>query len=119
MNALEIKKIEQEIEEIEIICNKIKEEKVFIIDYNDLDDLITKYFNLEDRYDIIAYEECNNYMSKTFMVTNNTPDIWTQETLDSVWKKKEVHHFSTNTYLNQICQDGYIKPGKYIIDVNW
>lgn len=93
-----------------------KEETFICVDYNDLDKFINYSYSREDFY-FVAEEECGNYTNIIFNVTGEL----------SKWDVEDVRKFGsgensspgTRALLNDLCKQGKIKPGMYLIKVYW
>jgi hypothetical protein len=89
---------------------------VYLVDYNDLDVAIQKYFGRKD-YECVAAQEWNNYSSYEFDVTDEL-DRYDEIYIDD-FRSGKRYAYSLHSLLNKMCKDNIIEPGKYIIQVYW
>lgn len=96
-----------------------KRKVVIEVDYNDVDDLITRNFpNMKGgQYECVAYEEWGNYEDHS-MDINGKLDYGLEDIhkmMDSgIWP-----HYQTSTILNYLCSLGVIEPAEYLISIFW
>lgn len=97
---------------------KFKEEKVFRVDYKDLDKLINKVYGLKD-FEVVATEEASNDSTLSFGgISSRKQDEYDLEMLNN-FKQGINRRFCTHVILNDLCIQGIIPPGDYIVDVCW
>ena len=85
------------------------------------------YFDLEkfvkERYghviDIVAMEECSNDSSFTYYVEDGPVDEYIFQESAAWIMDGRFWPYGTGHILNQLCTDGYIPAGNYIINVSW
>jgi len=78
---------------------KYKLETVIRVDYNDLEDFLTKRFNLTDPYEFAVLEELSNDVTKSINVCKEEIDKYDQTYLDAVLTDKKPKAYSTRTIL--------------------
>lgn len=98
---------------------KHKTESVIRVDYGDLDDFLTKRFDLPEYYEFAAMEELGNDIVKSINVDQDKIDKYDQQYVDAVVKDKKPKIYGTRTILCYLCNLGEIPEGEYLIDVCW
>lgn len=98
---------------------KIETKTYFVVDYNDLDEAISKEYDFKQdehgfAFESIAAEEWNNYSNYIINVDGEN-DKWNQEKVD----KREDTSGSVRAYLNDMAKKGLIPKGQYLIRVSW
>lgn len=90
----------------------------YFVDYYDLEFFVkTKYGH---DIEIAAMEECSNDSSLTFDVSNNKSLAEYEFQQHVAWVMDgRFWPFGTGNILNQLCIDGHIPAGTYVIDVSW
>lgn len=82
------------------------------MDYKELDELISKEFGID--YECVAYEEWSNGESHEFAVEPNTLDEYNSNNL-----KTGKLHYLTSGLLDELCFQGKLEAGDYLISVSW
>jgi hypothetical protein len=97
--------------------NPFKKEVIFRADSSDLDNFINKEYGTKI-YEFVADQESGNDVSHSFTVSGKLSD-WDKKAL----KKFNVHYPAggpiTHILLNDLCRQGKIESGRYIVDVCW
>lgn len=93
---------------------KVDEEKVFFVDYGDLDEFINHHYpNLQNKFEFVADEEMSNDSSKQICVDGKVDE----------GSKAQIQEgegmFMTNPLLNDACRRGLLEKGMYVIRVSW
>lgn len=96
---------------------KCKKEVVFLVDYNDLDKAIQRYFGRAD-YNSVAANEWNNYSSYEFDVDSHVDD-YSMGKIDKFRAGTGWGAHITEALLCKMCADNVIEPGRYIVKVYW
>lgn len=97
---------------------KFKEEKVFRLDHDELDRFIAKVYGLKD-FSVVMTEEASNDSTLSFAeISARKQDEYDLEMLDN-FKQGINRRFFTHVILNDLCIQGLIPPGDYIVDVCW
>lgn len=84
---------------------------VIKVDYNEIDTLISRYFNVS--FEFIAEEESSNDSSHTFDIDGKVDKY----DLKGIEEKKTK--YMTRAYLNKLAEQGIIEKGEYLIEVSW
>lgn len=89
-------------------------EKVLYIemDYDELDKLISDAYGIN--YEFVAFEEAHNDSSHTFLVEAESLDEYNQSKLNG-----KDFHFMARSLLCDLCHQGKIEAGNYLINVCW
>lgn len=95
-----------------------KKSEVIEVDYNDLDDLITKTYGKQ--YECVAYEEWCNDESHTISVKHAELDAHQQEQIKQ-WEtgSSRAGRFILGIFMQDMCNKGLIEAGEYLIKVSW
>lgn len=97
---------------------KFKEEKIFRVEYNELDRFIQEAYGNKE-FSVVSDQEGRNDSSLSFGdISDRELDEYDLEVLDS-FKKGKNPGFCTHVILNDLCVRGLIPPGDYIVDVCW
>jgi len=86
------------------------------VDYQDLESLIREVYGKPD-YDIVADEEWNNDSDHTFTVEPKLDMYQTQDI--EQFKATGEAMYRLGTILDDLCANGHIEPGEYLISVCW
>jgi hypothetical protein len=98
---------------------KYEIKSVITVDYDDLDEFLTKRFNLPEDYEVVAMEELGNDMVKSIDVSKKELDKYDQRYIDAITKDKEVELYNTGVLLCHLCNLGEIPEGEYLIEISW
>lgn len=110
-------------------------ETKIIVDYSDLDRLITEYFKFvrdpsmvaswepkQDvyykKYEFVAMEEASNYASYDYDIDGYL-DEFDQKDIDKMLETETFPQYSTRVIMNYLASKGVIDKGNYLIDVFW
>ena len=98
---------------------KHKLESVITVDYIDLDEFLTKRFDLPEDYEFVAMEESGNDVSHTIDVSKEKLNEYDQKDIDEFLITKKPPLYRTGDILRYLCNIGEIPEGKYLIEVSW
>lgn len=89
------------------------------VDYNDIDDLITRQFpNMDGQYECVAYQEWGNYQDHSMTVDGKVSESDLRDIHEMI-DTGRWPHWRTNRILNYLCSLGVIEPAEYLISVSW
>lgn len=86
------------------------------VDYDTLNRYIHEKYPELKKYELVAHEELNNYMTKTY---DARKDEFEEEDWADLVAKNGNKHFSLGTILAKMAIDGYIEEGEYYVDIFW
>lgn len=86
------------------------------VDYNKLERFIHDKYPELSKYELVAHEEFNNYMSKAI---DAEKDEFDQEDWDELVAKKGNVCFSLGLIMSKLAIDGHIEEGEYVVDIFW
>jgi hypothetical protein len=91
---------------------KIEEKSVREVDYHDLDKFISDEFGIQ--YECVPYEEWNNYSSHSI-------DVKPKPLGDHEKAKisRGDFRYLTGDLLNELCHQGKLEAGEYLINIFW
>ena len=99
-------------------------DKVFVVNYYDIDKLIKEHFNPD--YDIVADNYFNNDMEKLYKNIGQEKEYNFQkndyiELINSYTNGtiKYDEYMNLGSYLDLLAYKGLIEPGHYIIKISW
>lgn len=92
-----------------------KEVKI-IVDYNDLEAFIEEIYGHE--YEIVSMEEWNNSESHTFNIKGERIDDYNMKYITFL-EKGNPKQYSLRVILIDMCNNGYIEEGNYLINISW
>lgn len=99
---------------------KCKKKCSIHVDYHDLEEFLTRRFDLpEFGYEFAVIEECNNDTIRSINVCKEEADSYDQKYIDAVTKDKKPLTYGTRTILCYLCNLGEIPEGEYLIEVSW
>lgn len=94
-----------------------KSETFFLLNYNDVEKLVSdNYFNGEE-YGFLYQEECSNDTYMVFHVGSTPYADWDEYDLKGFTERKK--EYMTHTYMDALCTDGVIPAGKYLVNISW
>lgn len=92
---------------------------VICVDYDDLGGLICKTYGVSDQfYDFVSDMECCNDSSHEFDVKKGDLFEWDKKELTK-WKSGKHCVMMTETLLTDLCNQGIIDEGQYLVWVCW
>lgn len=97
---------------------KLQSELVNLVEDNDLVNFITEAYGLQKRYELVAAEELSNGDYKLFDVEQKPLSDYEQRQLDT-FKATGNSAFVTNVVLQDLCNKGWLEPGKYLVFCCW
>lgn len=106
----------------------IKEE-FFVMDYGEYEDLVINSLNLPDDTQLCstAFESINDGALILRNITKEYDCISSEDDVNN-FVNKIVNNSSTDDYLEipwpsefltKLCQEGFIEPGNYMIEISW
>lgn len=105
---------------IKSLMNHFSEERFYTIDYKDIEKLIREVYKIHS-YNIVAMEEAFEDSALRFDVEAKVDEIDREDIEDFLRGRKEYtcNMYMTGPLLNDMCNKGLIKPGKYLVEVCW
>jgi hypothetical protein len=88
---------------------------VIKVNYFDLEEEVFAVFG--QRYEFVADQECGNDSDHTFSVDGSV-DKYEQAKLEE-FRATGRSRYLADALLNDLCRQGRIEPGSYIIHVSW
>lgn len=94
---------------------------VFKVDCNDFDEAINNFLRSKGAkrtdFEIVAHHELNNGVSKSFVVGKYDWEIPDDDDKAEILSGRL--HFRAGEILHWMHQEGLIKAGEYLIEINW
>ncbi len=87
------------------------------IDFDDFDEFIKKHYQKND-FEFCVDQESRNDSSHSFSVSKQPIDDYDLKKLNK-FKSGQHVEFISSTLLNDLCNQGIIPEGEYIVDVSW
>lgn len=87
------------------------------MEYGELEKLIKQTYG--KAYEFVAEEELMNDVIKSFIVKKETLNEWDQVALDKFKATGRTGGWRTNVLLTDMCNQGLIEEGNYLIIVSW
>lgn len=107
----------EEIDETKVKPVLRKAERMFfVVDYNDFDRFVQQVYG-DRNYEFCAVQEANNDSYYRFNVTGRVPD-YNQRDAQRI-RDGHIDTYRNHLLFNVLCQDGYIEPGTYLVEVSW
>lgn len=91
---------------------------VIDVDYVDLEGFIEAHYGVDD-YSVIADLECKNDSSHTVSVSGGKLDKYDTKTLNEFKSGKAEYGCSLHILMQDMCNEGVIEAGDYLINVSW
>jgi hypothetical protein len=89
----------------------------FKISWKVIEDIVRTYYN-DRQYSFVAVEECGNDTCHEFFVTGRVVDY--QAAAVERFRSGEGYGALSNyDIFDVLCQDGFLDPGTYIVEVCW
>ena len=95
---------------------KVTKAEVFLVDYGYFERFVESVYKREYRF--TAAEEIPNDIEKMFDNITGTLDELEQEDIRR-FREKGEYTFRTRAILDDLCNQGLIEPGHYVIRVCW
>lgn len=95
---------------------KCKKVEYLEVDYGDLDNFISKHYGRE--FEVVADQEMGNDSSKSLTVKQEPLDEWERRNLDE-WISTGRGGWLLRTIMTDLCNQGLIAPGEYLIEISW
>lgn len=96
---------------------KFEKFEVISVDYSDLEDLVQRVYSQPD-YSFVSSEELGNDSQKLYKGIDGKLDKWEEDDIRSFRENGECN-YKGNAILNDLCRNGYLQPGNYLIDICW
>ena len=96
---------------------KKTEVKHYKVDYGDWDDFVQEVYG-NSRYEIVADEEANNDSCLEFTIKKEELHKYDADKL-AKFKNGEYVSYMTRTLMTDLCNQGLIPEGKYLIKISW
>lgn len=97
---------------------KVKKETYFVVNYGDLSEFITKFYNLENYFDAASIEEVFNGMNKQYAVSERPLSVYEERDLNN-FLNCETGSYILHVLLQDMCSKGAIEPGDYLVEFCW
>jgi hypothetical protein len=89
----------------------------FKLDYRVIDSIVWQFYGI-DEYEFAAVEDCKNNTCHEFTVDGDFDDSLKDDVAN--FRRTGEHGNLTNKdVLNVLCQDGWLDPGVYLVEVAW
>lgn len=98
----------------------MKTEKVtyYEADYNDLDSAVKEIYQTNYNWNFVVEQDASNYSSYSFNVTGKLSS-YDEEELITFKENASRLSIAAHILLNDMCRQGLIPAGKYLINVLW
>lgn len=90
----------------------------FEYDYRELEELIAAFYSWKE-YEFVAAEELQNDVSWTAEVDKEPLDEFEKEDLAEIKAKNGNKCWRTRLLLKDMCNQGAIPEGHYLVEVSW
>lgn len=88
-----------------------------VIDYNDLDKLVSKTYGRE--YEVVAAQECNNDTCLSYYADEEKFDKWDMAALRDWISGDNDDAPSLHVLLNDMVNNSILEAGWYLIQISW
>lgn len=95
---------------------KCKKETVIVVDYGDLDNFISKVYDVD--FEVVADQELMNDVDKKISVKKSVLNKWEQQDLDD-FKSGKIKTFMLYTLMTDLANRDLIEEGNYLIEISW
>lgn len=96
---------------------------VFSVDYHEIENLIDEHYGEEagfkERFNIACIEEQGNDTDLEIHVEKGECEGESEEGGHLTPKNGRYRNYSTQTFLNDLCDRGFIPEGDYLISISW
>ena len=96
---------------------KVNKKTVLKVDYNDLESFIFEVYGAE--YEIAPGEECNDGTNLKFLVEKEALNEYDLQRLNNWRMGEDMPDFLLHVILTDLCNNGKIEVGEYIVNVSW
>jgi hypothetical protein len=96
----------------------MKTQLYYVMNYGELEKLITKTYALKESYEFVAMELLGNDSSWVVHVEKEPLDEW-QETCIQQLKAGQPNEHSTQTIMQDMVNNGQLPEGHYLVEVCW
>ncbi len=97
---------------------KIEEVLYHKVDFYELDRVINEFYKPNEEWDFVSDNEANNDSSYVFNV-NGKFDDYEEKRLEKFKKDSISTSWMTRTLLDDLCRQGLIPIGPYLVKVCW
>lgn len=92
-------------------------ENVFLFEYNEFDNLVSDVYGQE--YDFVADEELSNDSVRFYRdITGKEIDDYDRKKVET-FRETGEGSFLSRSLLEDLCSQGKIEPGNYLVSVSW
>ena len=110
---------------------KTRDECVKFVEYNELDALIKKVYGIFETppgtrsrlgyrsFSVVSMEEWLNGQEHSFDVKKKPLDKFDKRGMKDFMINPFKTRYFTDVLLNDLCNNGYIEPGTYVVEVWW
>ena len=95
--------------------NIFKKETIITVDGSDLDDFIAKSYNLSGFEGTL---ESPNDSTHRFTVDGKVSE-YDQKAIDDIKSRESCEYYMLGLVLNDLCKQGLVEPGTYLVEVRW
>lgn len=89
----------------------------FEVDYSELEVMVKEVYGIN--YEYPCDMECNNDTSQTFNIDGKIDDYHRMNIKEWLESNGTKGNYMGRELLNDLCANGYIEPGKYLVKVSW
>jgi hypothetical protein len=97
----------------------MKTESYHVLQYHELDDLITLTYGLTRPYEIVAFEELHNDSSWTVALEKAPLDQWQEEDMKQFRETGKILNWRTRTIMQDMVNRGILPEGNFLVEVSW
>ena len=95
---------------------KVKKVEFFVVDYGDFESFVKEIYGKD--FCFVSQEEANNDSEYEFDVDGDV-DKWSGEQVEK-FKAGDIGTYGLpRALLNDMCKNGHIEPGAYLVKVCW
>ncbi len=91
---------------------------VIEVDYGDLEELIQEVYGVKE-FSIPSSEEVSNGVCRKFSIAKEALNEYTVTSINKFKEEPEESSFMLRTLLVDMCSNGIIMPGEYLIKIYW
>lgn len=98
---------------------KYRTESYYYVDYDEFDKFVKEIYGVQ-QFEVAADLESGNDTSHTFNGIKKKPlSQWDAKKIEDFKTKDGAVSYTTRTLLEDLCNNGHIPEGNYIIRVSW
>jgi len=101
---------------IEELTKNIKKKTIFQMDDHIFDQIVNEFYGMTD-FSLVADQELGNDSSYVYNTSNNSAS-YDKETLKN-FKNNEFVSFVAPVLFNDLCSNGVLEEGEYVINISW